>query len=231
MTAKHTELVARILGGDHPAQAVATVYKITLDAAKKRLFRLLRHREIYSALEASPVQTAQHTRKLMRGVYISDARPAADTTSIDARLRALLYAAGRFTPSEWKALATDIRRSKWLEGPSRRFPLKATEADSDYRILAEALCEMEIADNKAVPSANHPQWLIPEDLKNESDRKDERGEAARQEDEPYLPNPRVRTADGDAYQAYVAACHKARPTRSPERWRQWAAAGRPAMPV
>jgi hypothetical protein len=97
MNTRHTEIVNRIKAGSDPVQAVTEVYQTTPEAASKRLFRILRHSEVYAALQASPVQTPQHPRKLMKGVYVAlpgrYAHPADPKDAIRQRLHALLFEA------------------------------------------------------------------------------------------------------------------------------------------
>ncbi len=175
MKTEYAQVVQLIQAGTDPVAAVARVYQITPTAAHKRLYLLLRHREVYAALGASPTATAAHPRRLMRGVYVPDVdptrrgRPEDPRTSIRQRLHSLLFEAAIFSPGQWAALASDIRSTDFLSwaGPH----------DSDFHILSSALCDHQVEDGRTHPERAykhvdprpHPEFQIPQDMKDRSD--------------------------------------------------------------
>jgi hypothetical protein len=222
MNQNQAQVVKLIQSGTDPMVAVSEVYQTTPQAAQKRLTRILRHSQVYAALQASPVQTPQHPRRLMRGVYVAlpgamaaANDPQAAQKAVHSRLQALLQGAKLELPG-WTALLQDVKAA---------FEWAKTTHFSDHWILANALCDEELAGCPCTAAA-HPEFSIPEEWKDKSDLEYEAHMARLEEDRPYYPNAEP-TPDGDAYRSYQRACWTARPSVCPEYWRQWAARGRP----
>ena len=72
MNERYQNVVDLILAGQGPIDAISEVYGIDRANAQKRQFRILRSGGVMVALDASPVSTAKHTRKLTKGVWIRE---------------------------------------------------------------------------------------------------------------------------------------------------------------
>ena len=235
---QHEALVRRILAGQQPIPAVMEVYEVPREAAAMRVGRLLRHRSVFYALQATPVKDSSHPRELVPGVWVAKAPhgripdiqpiPTGDTEAVRKRLAGLLYGDLTLDHDGWVSLAADIRTARFVAGSNH-------SGTSDYRVLAWALAEVEGEPRGEAVREPHPETLIPRDMMDQSDQDFEEFCRKSNEERPYIPScpENERTPDGNAYRAYVDATNQRnlsrRPSICPLYWREWVKAGRPAF--